>query len=86
MKMTYPNIHSNGSHPNSLSNYYIEALRAIDTAIDAAMDTAPHGRDYFKAEEFDTAQNEYFARLRMLREVRGEMDNLLTHVSRHVKY
>lgn len=76
--MRKPTIHPNGSGRAALYSGYEAAVLALDVAIDAAAQTAPHGRDYYPQgdEAIDEAVAEHQDRLRKLHAVKEELEKL----------
>jgi hypothetical protein len=81
--MTKPTIHLNGSDAESLLEGYMNALTAVQGAIDAVKETWPHARDYYVQGEgaAHAAMHEHNNRMAILESVRGELDLLASHVA-----
>ncbi len=76
--MILPTIHLNGTSKESLIESLCEASQAIELAYKALKQTAPHGRDYYPQgpEAIREAIKEHNNRLRLLDEVKNEIDDM----------
>lgn len=86
--MTKPTIHLNGSSAQSLTDDYVEAMRAVSDAIDKVQrHAAPNGRDYYPQgnSAIDAALAEHRARLTKLTEVKAELEELAIHCHEFIK-
>ena len=81
--MILPTIHRNGSSKDDLFDGYMAALAAMQTAIDAAAQTAPHGRDYYPQgdDALRQAQAAHQDRMRRLHAIAAELNTLAVHTS-----
>ena len=81
--MILPTIHRNGSSKDDLFDGYMAALAAMQTAIDAAAQTAPHGRDYYPQgdDALRQAQAAHQDRMRRLHAIAAELTALAVHTS-----
>ncbi len=81
--MILPTIHRNGSSKDDLFDGYMTALAAMQTAIDAVIQTAPHGRDYYPQgdDALRQAMVEHRERLLRLGAVADELNALAVHTS-----
>jgi hypothetical protein len=79
--MMKPSIHLNGSSRDDLFDGYMVALAAMQTAIDAVIQTVPHGRDYYPQgdDALPQAMAEHRDRLLRLRAVEDELNTLALH-------
>jgi len=79
---TFPTVHLNGTGKRGLTLQYARVASALRTAIDVTAQNGPHGRDYYvqPGEAFLHARKEHQERLDRLREVLGEIDEILEHV------
>jgi hypothetical protein len=79
--MMKPSIHLNGSSRDDLFDGYMTALEAMQTAIYAVIQTAPHGRDYYPQgdDALRQAMAEHRDRLRRLGTVADELNALAAH-------
>ena len=79
--LTTPTIHRNGTPRSDLQQRYEVAYRMLTAALQALVDTAPHGRDYYLQEigAIERAIREHEARLAAVAQVRDEL--LLLHDS-----
>jgi hypothetical protein len=77
-KLMVPTVHLNGTSKMSLLEGYETAYNAVKLAIDALVDTAPHGRDYYvEADDaYSKARDQYLDRLRKLEEVQRDLEEL----------
>ena len=80
--MIHPSIHLNGTSGKELLESYRKAGDAVQDAIEAHNESAPHSRDYYvqSSEAFIFAQHEHVARGRKLQEVLAELQELQAHV------
>lgn len=77
--MIIPAIHINGTGRLALAEQYAQAALAIDDAIKALIEAAPHARDYYIQQDpdaFRKAVAEQESRVARLREVREELIRL----------
>jgi len=80
--MTKPTIHLNGTSGKELLKSYRKAGDAVQDAIKAHNESAPHSRDYYvqSSEAYIFANHEHVARGRKLQEVLAELQELQAHV------
>jgi hypothetical protein len=73
--MIAPMVHLNGTGIDELIRQVRTAVEAIDTAIEACKQAAPHARDYYLISDSAVLQAtcEHLARLRKLEEVHNEL-------------
>ena len=76
--MQLPCVHLNGTSKERLIEALCEASQALDLAYEALKRTAPNGRDYYPLGPgaLPTAENEHFARLQRVDDVKQEIDAL----------
>jgi len=76
--MITPTIHLNGTSRDSLLTGYRNAYDAVDDAISALKQTAPHGRDYYVQGDnvITAAVSEHFARLNALESVKTQLETI----------
>jgi hypothetical protein len=81
--MILPTIHRNGSSKDDLFDGYMTALAAMQAAIDAVIQTGPHGRDYYPQgdDALRQAQAAHQDRLKRLHAVALELNTLAEHAS-----
>lgn len=81
--MILPTIHSNGTSRSALFDGYAEAIVAIDFAIQAIRETAPHGRDYYpiSPDAFTQAREDHLVRLATLEKISEQLQTLAEHAS-----
>ncbi len=81
--MMKPSIHLNGSSRDDLFDGYMAALAAMQTAIDAVIQTVPHGRDYYPQGDgaLRQAMAEHRDRLLRLHNIAAELNALAVHTS-----
>lgn len=81
--MMVPTIHLNGTSKERLLDALEEAYAAIHTAIEKLGETAPNGRDYYPQgpDALFKAQEEHFARMQKLEDVRRELQELAEAIS-----
>jgi hypothetical protein len=79
--MILPTIHRNGTSKADLFDGYMTALAAMQAAIDAVIQTAPNGRDYYPQgdDALRQAMAEHRDRLRRLGTVADELNALAAH-------
>ena len=82
--MTFPVIHLNGSSKSYLEQQYRDAATAVRRARDVVAQNGPHGRDYYTlpGDAFGEARKEHEARLKRLREVTEELEQIWEEVSK----
>lgn len=78
-----PTIHSNGTSRESLLRGLKNASSALDKAYGQLRKTAPNGRDYYLQgiTALGQADQEHDSRLRRLKEIKKEIDELAEAVS-----
>lgn len=76
--MMQPTIHLNGTSKESLFGQYEKALDAINAAIEAVVQCAPNGRDYYPQgpAAYEKASEEHGARLLKLTDIKAEIMEL----------
>lgn len=81
--MRLPTIHMNGTSRDQLIEGYIDAITAIEYAIDAVKYAAPNGRDYYPQGPDAMAQagDEHLLRLKALDKIAAELRALAEHCS-----
>ena len=81
--MILPTIHRNGTSKADLFDGYMTALAAMQAAIDAVIQTGPHGRDYYPQgdDALRQAQAAHQDRLKRLHAVALELNTLAEHAS-----
>ena len=69
--MIFPIVHFNGSGKKRLLENYEAAANAVQKAIDALQEAAPHGRDYYTIDDnaINEAIKDHKERRRKLQEV-----------------
>lgn len=79
--MMKPVIHLNGTSRNELRRGYYDAYCAVQSAADVLAQTNPNGRDYYPLgpDAIRSAGNEHAARMRRLKEVLDELEELTLH-------
>lgn len=80
----FPTIHLNGTSKEELLEKYITAQEAVQTAIDAVMNTYPHARDYYviSSEAVKRSYEEYKERIIKLEQIRSELEAIVTHLDK----
>ena len=80
--VTVPTVHLNGTGRDALSRQYRDAAEAIQAAIIAHADAAPHGRDYYPqgGDAYRQASREHGERDARLRAVLAEVDAMWEHI------
>jgi hypothetical protein len=73
--LTKPTIHLNGTSAEALRNQYAAAHTAVEQAITALSEAAPHGRDYYVrgGSAYAQAAMEHSYRMNALTRVRDEL-------------
>jgi hypothetical protein len=81
--MILPTIHRNGTSKADLFDRYMTAMLAVEAAIDAVIQTAPHGRDYYPQgdDALRQAQAAHQDRMRRLHAIAAELNTLAVHTS-----
>jgi hypothetical protein len=77
--MQVPSIHNNSTDKQELFYGYHTAMIAVETAIEAIQDAAPHPRDYYvqEAGSFRSALHEHMERLNKLYQIKGELSLII---------
>ena len=85
--MTKPSIHLNGTAAADLTQGYADAHAAVQDAITKVCAACPNGRDYYPQGQpaMQAAQDEHWARLRLLKQVAAELEELGMHCADFVK-
>lgn len=80
--MILPSVHLNGSDPKTMAEQTQAARQSLRDTIDALVDMAPNGRDYYPQGDtaFATAAREHQERLAKLTSVARDLDTLLEHL------
>lgn len=81
--MTYPTVHLNGTGADTLIEGYAEAAAKVREAIEAVNRIEFHRRDYYvqPSGAWEKAVEEHDNRLRKLREVRDELEEIALAVA-----
>ena len=81
--MMVPTIHNNGTSERELILQLVRAASAIDVAMAALGNAAPHGRDYYPQDKglvessaYGKARAEHEARVRKLIDVKNELTEI----------
>lgn len=79
--MILPSIHINGTSRSTLLESYMDAITAIDYAMEAIKYAAPHNRDYYPQgrESWNQAITEHRARFDALERIAAELRTLAEH-------
>lgn len=83
--MTFPDIHSNGTSPESLIESYSKAFDSLQLAYDDLKQTAPNGRDHYLSNTFEQAVREHMARLQAIHNVMDQLENLIGGIEEVVR-
>lgn len=84
--MTMPIIHSNGTSPSDLCQYYTDALEALRGFRTAHSNCAPNGRDYYLVTgALGKAMDAHNNRVRMIDAIEQELSELQEHCAKHIK-
>jgi len=85
--MTFPTIHANGTHPDTLKSDLDAAYEAIETAVDRLRQAAPNGRDYYPQGDaaFTAAANEHRDRIGKLRGVQAEIEAVMEAIDKQIR-
>ncbi len=80
----YPTIHMNGTSQNSLTDGYMNALNAVQTAMDTLARVVPHGRDYYPQgpEAILLAQTQHREHMGRLNSVVEDLSQIVMHIIR----
>lgn len=83
MALTLPTVHINGTSREELQRQNREAWAAINAAITALNNAAPHARDYYVEgeEAFRKAAAEHLTRKAKLLEVQKELTQIAYHLA-----
>jgi hypothetical protein len=81
--LSIPTVHLNGTSREELSRLYQEAYTAIGEAGRALAKAYPNGRDYYPqgADAINKAMREHEARMRKLKEVQDEIEQIAEAIS-----
>lgn len=81
--MIFPAIHLNGTSRGQLLEDWCKMAHTVDEAITTLCEYAPNARDYYVHGEsvWNTARAEHAERLRKLREVRAELNQIAEYVA-----
>ncbi len=81
--MMLPTIHLNGTSPKTLLEDHLNALRAVQTAMEAIAAAAPNGRDFYPQgpDACGKAGVEHRERIARLKKVYDEMMAIAEHCS-----
>lgn len=74
--MMIPTVHLNGTSATGLRQQYLEAYTAVQNAITALSQSAPHGRDYYVQKDpaaYTKAAGEHQDRMTRLLSVQDEL-------------
>lgn len=74
-----PKIHTNGTHPEALVGALVGACNALEAALDALRETAPHARDY-SPEAFTRARHQHEDRVRAVEKVKNQLEDLVGRI------
>jgi len=80
--MIFPTIHSNGTHPDSLRECFMDAMTACREAINAFQQCAPNGRDYYPQAPgtFEAVVKQHKQQLAKLAEVKQYLTEQIRHI------
>jgi hypothetical protein len=83
-----PTVHMNGSGKKQLVEQYTKAVEALNDAIAALNEAYPHGRDYYVQGEgaIDSACSQQDARIKAVRIVRNDMQEIVRHLNGSVSF
>lgn len=78
-----PTIHMNGTDRTELHNSYMAAMRALDVASLALVQTVPNGRDYYPQgpDAIVTALEQHWERVNCLNKARDELVQILEAIN-----
>jgi len=81
--MEKPTIHLNGSGAKRLHENYERVYVACFDLLGALAIAAPNGRDYYPQgnDAFKKAREEHHTRLRIVTDLRKEIEEMLNHIS-----
>lgn len=81
-----PTIHLNGTSAQALFDANLDAIQAVEAAIDAVQRAAPNGRDYYVQgpDAFPRAQREHQERQRLLNRIVLELTQIAEHAHHHI--
>jgi hypothetical protein len=85
--MTAPTINNNGTSQARLLEQFSDARAAIDKAISALRETAPHGRDFMTAPEgsFEAARTAFWERMDALQEISSDLMTVEVQIARQTQ-
>ena len=80
--MHYPQINLNGTNGKDLRKEYLNAMLALEDAVNAMFQITVHGRDYHMKGQHVTseAQHEHSARIRQIELVKQEITEILLNI------
>jgi hypothetical protein len=81
--MIFPTLHLNGTSKGALLDQYCDAAHAVDAAVTSLCENGPNGRDYYPQGQpaFFQAQAEHDARVKKLRQVRKELNEIAEYIA-----
>ena len=83
--VTVPTLSLNGSDGKRLQEELEKSARAIQVALGALQETAPHGRDYRNEDELYQAVREYRDRMHRLVSIRSEIASCWEGIQEQIK-
>jgi hypothetical protein len=84
--LVYPTIHLNGTSAETLREDYVNAMRAIQDAIEAVEKIEFHMRDYYVIDRaWPVALEQHRERIKKLHSVKIEMEAIAVHCDRLCK-
>lgn len=77
-KQPIPSIHSNGTSAEALLEQLEDASNALDNALEALSQAAPHGRDYYPqgAGAYHIAREDHMTRTKRVQQTRDEIHEI----------
>jgi hypothetical protein len=70
-----PQINLNGTAREQLVDQQLDVTHALDAALKAMSDAAPHPRDYqFRLDEYSAARNAWGERMQLIHNMRSEIE------------
>ena len=81
--MIKPTLHINGTSRPALFECYVDAMVAVEAAIDTLRKAIPHGRDYYPQGDgaYAEATKEHQERIKALNKIAIELHALAEHCS-----
>lgn len=88
-KLMTPTVHLNGTGREGLIKQYEDAWTALNKAVEALCNAAPHGRDYYVqnhslGDAYTRARDEHDYRVKRVLEVQKEIEEIIGSLAEQV--